>query len=210
MADARPHLIQVSNGLLDPEHVSRIGPAIWVFLALIDMQTKPDGTVLDLKKEIRIQDIAERLGLPERTIRRHLLRLRPYLDTRRTRGGFRIRIRNPKKRFKEQSRPAKNGQPRTANSGHSQYPDRPKIADETGQKCLQDRPKMADPYIEEGLVSDYSSDKQGHAGQAEVLSKYPGWVNKLRDLGTTEPLLSELVAAPWVNGNTDAELAADA
>ena len=199
------HLITVSNGLLDPEHVSRVGPAVWTYLCLIDWQTQPDGTVLDRMKShgrgVRIQDIANRLGLPVRTIRSHLVRLRPYLELTRTREGFFIRIRNPHKRFKGQVRVAENGQSRVAENRQSHHPERQKSDTQSGRNQPSEWQKSDGPYIEEGQVSD----KQGHAGQAEVLSQHPQATEKLRGMGAGDELIVGIIERS--NGSPDGDIA---
>ena len=123
---AKPQLITVSNGLLDAKHRRAMGPAIWVYLLLVDWQTDLDGSVLAKKRDgVQLQDIANRLDLPVRTVGRHLAQLRPYLDIKRLPNGLRIRIKNPKKLFK---RVGKSSHPGTAKSGHSEERDRPNFA----------------------------------------------------------------------------------
>jgi len=67
--------IRVSNGLLEPKHVRSIGPALWVFLLLLDKQTDDLGTV-NGGFPLKNQDIADRLGFGVQTVRDHLSRLR--------------------------------------------------------------------------------------------------------------------------------------
>ena len=89
----------VSNGLLEATHVKRIGPAIWEFMVLIDMQTAPDGTV-NRGQPVTHSEIARRLGRGVRTVARNMVLLKPYLEIQKTRrGGQIIRIKNPKKAF---------------------------------------------------------------------------------------------------------------
>jgi len=68
------YFLPVSSGLLEPKHVAAIGPAIWVFLWMINRTTTEsgmEGIVLN-GAAIRSQAIAEDLGLRDRTVRDHL------------------------------------------------------------------------------------------------------------------------------------------
>ena len=92
-------LFTVSKDLLDPKHVTRIGSAIWEFMVLIDMQTGRDGTV-NHGKPVMYSEIARRLGRTIRTVERNMTRLKPYLESQKTRRGKILRIKKPKKAFR--------------------------------------------------------------------------------------------------------------
>ena len=74
--------IPVSNGILEPSHVRKIGPALWVFLWMIDRTTKEsaaagrqlEGFVLG-GYPIRASAIGNDLGLASRTVHEHIERL---------------------------------------------------------------------------------------------------------------------------------------
>ena len=100
---AKSPIITVSAGLLDPRHVKAIGPAVWTYLALLDKQTKPDGTV-NHGDPIAAAKFGARMGLSQDTVLRHLERLPTCRDTstspdNRTAGSSRVE--KPKKLFKK-------------------------------------------------------------------------------------------------------------
>ena len=83
MIPGRSFSIPVSNGLLTPQHCNQIGIALWVFLWCIDRTTKEvetrgedqlEGLVLN-GKPIRASEIANDLGIAQRTVHEHLQRL---------------------------------------------------------------------------------------------------------------------------------------
>lgn len=68
------YFLPVSSGLLEPKHVAAIGPAIWVFLWMVNKITRDEegeGIVLN-GAAIRSQVIAEDLGFKDRSVRTHL------------------------------------------------------------------------------------------------------------------------------------------
>ena len=95
-------LITVSIGLLEARHVKAIGPAVWTYLALLDKQTKPDGTV-NRGDAITASKLGDRMGLSQDTILRHLERLQKagYIRLTRQPYGWIIHVEKPKKLFKK-------------------------------------------------------------------------------------------------------------
>lgn len=94
--------IPVSTGLLSPKHFKNIGPAIWVFVILIDMVTEEFveegerwGKVLGGRPVPVAEKIASRLDIHEETAKDHLRRLEQhgYIRTRRTPRGLAIDVR---------------------------------------------------------------------------------------------------------------------
>jgi hypothetical protein len=78
--------IPISNGILERSHVEAIGPAIWVFLWMIDHTTKEvpgeDGQFEGLVfggAQVRAAVIAADLGLSVRLVHEHIKRLRSYI-----------------------------------------------------------------------------------------------------------------------------------
>jgi hypothetical protein len=78
--------IPISNGILEHSHVEAIGPAIWVFLWMIDHTTKEvpgeDGQFEGLVfggAQVRASVIAADLGLSVRLVHEHIKRLRAYI-----------------------------------------------------------------------------------------------------------------------------------
>jgi hypothetical protein len=134
--------IYVWNGILEPKHRERIGPAIWLFLYFIDRTTKerpnkqnPDeiqGWVYG-KMPLTLRRMASETGLPERTISAHLLRLEchDYIRTVRAPHGLIILVQKSYKWKGEKEkgrtchaqvtrkRSAENGESRYAENGES-------------------------------------------------------------------------------------------
>jgi|SRR5215472_15006183 len=126
--------IYVWNGILEPKHRDRIGPAIWLFLYLIDRTTKErpnvhapeetEGWVYG-KMPLTLSRMAEETGIPERTLSHHLLRLErhDYIRTIRAPHGLIILVQKsgkwPKGKKSAPERPAKNGESRYARNGES-------------------------------------------------------------------------------------------
>lgn len=94
--DKRSYPLPLWNGVL--EHRMRIGPALWVFLWLIDKVTSEDGGVgLVLGGQpIRLERLATDLEEAERSVTRHFKRLRAggYIATQKTPYGIRVTLRN--------------------------------------------------------------------------------------------------------------------
>ena len=95
-------MITVSVGLLDPRHVKAIGPAVWTYLAVVDKQTSPDGTV-NHGDPIATGKLGARLGLSQDTILRHIerLQLAGYIHLTRQPHDWVIRVEKPRKLFKK-------------------------------------------------------------------------------------------------------------
>ena len=98
--------IPVSNGLLAPRHFAAIGPALWVFLWLIDRTTReeegPDGQCWGMVLGYTLVSagrIAADLGCDEKSVRRYLARLveKEYVRAERGRCGWRLRVARSKK-----------------------------------------------------------------------------------------------------------------
>jgi DNA-binding MarR family transcriptional regulator len=89
---------RTSSGLIDKKHHQKIGPAIWEFLWCIDKQTGPHGLVLG-GKPVTLAQIADDLGVPQRSVRRALGRLgqHRYIAVEHLQRGLRIRVSNQKK-----------------------------------------------------------------------------------------------------------------
>ena len=93
------------SGLLEPKHIHQIGSALWVFMWCICRTTrevKEDniiwGKVLN-GSPIKIRNFSKSLGIPFRSIERHLWRLEKYnyIELIRRQYGFEIWVRKSKK-----------------------------------------------------------------------------------------------------------------
>ena len=99
----RAYTIPISNGLLDPKHCRTIGDALWLFIYLVDKQTrrvdKNGHGKVSGGMPIRDKDIAGTLGCSSRTIIRwrEVLVRHSYITTRRTPYGCVYAIAKPKK-----------------------------------------------------------------------------------------------------------------
>ena len=92
--------LPVSNGLLRPEHVKRMGDAVWLELLLEDMVTTgrgEDGIVLGGRPALD-RDLAARLGVSQRTIARYREQLLDgYIVAVRESYGYSYRVLKSKK-----------------------------------------------------------------------------------------------------------------
>ncbi len=97
------YVIPVSNGIFD--HREKIGPAIWLFLLLIDWVTaEQDGLGLVLGgKPVKVDEIMEVLKLGERQVRNQMQRLEShgYIRLKRNPYGYSISVNKSKKRDRE-------------------------------------------------------------------------------------------------------------
>jgi len=111
----------VSAGLLTPEHMRRIGPALGEFLWLISHETRHEGKVLN-GSPITIGRIAADLGESDRTAGTNLRRLEAegYIVRKRESVGHQYAIANSKKWAK--------------GSEENFLSDRKKVADQIGRK----------------------------------------------------------------------------
>jgi hypothetical protein len=94
------NIIPVWNGLLESPHIERIGPALWLFLWLLDRQTDDVNGYVYGHRLILYSDIAASLHKKAQTIGDHMRRLehwRYVLLEHEGRKGTRIRINKPKK-----------------------------------------------------------------------------------------------------------------
>ena len=121
----------VWNGLLEPKHRARIGPALWEFLWCIDKVTKEKQGVGIVYggKPVTFAEIAEDLGVSEKTIQRHIDRLAGanYLEPILTPRGQQIRVLNSCKFTKS------NDAETLPSSGLRKIPS--KVSYQTGQNC---------------------------------------------------------------------------
>lgn len=92
--------IPVSNGLLTPEHVKRMGDAIWLELLLEDMVNDGEGDdgIVAGGNAVLDHDLATRLGKSEKTIARYRRALQgAYILARRASQGHTYRVLKSKK-----------------------------------------------------------------------------------------------------------------
>ncbi len=88
---------RVSSGLPEKAHRKRMGDAVWLFMWLVNKQTKPDGTVLG-GRPIKCFEIGAGLGYHRVTVLRHIRTLEAgYIAVKRTPYGLVIRILHQKK-----------------------------------------------------------------------------------------------------------------
>jgi hypothetical protein len=93
----------VSSGILTPEHINRIGAAVWVFLWMVHHEHKPKGAkenigLVNGGGALTCNRIGGDLGIPAETCRRHLATLvsRGYIRAELLPGlGKRYYIANP-------------------------------------------------------------------------------------------------------------------
>lgn len=108
-------IVPVSNGVLRPPHVEKIGPALVLFLCFEDMVTAADGdTGFGLVlggRPVTDAEIGSRLGLHPKTVGEHRTRLQEhgYITTERKARGMIVRVRRSKKVFLLRSRARADG-----------------------------------------------------------------------------------------------------
>jgi hypothetical protein len=136
--DKDSHPIYVWNGILEPKHLKRLGPAFSLFIWLIDRTTKEHdgiGAVLG-GKPLKAEEIGSSMGVCEKTILRRLDRLdrHCYIERTLTPHGYIITV---KKSCKFPNRSSVVGQ----KCPTTQEPGRTEVSDLTGQECptTQDR-----------------------------------------------------------------------
>ena len=137
----RPFLFTVSSGLLEKKHVKAMGPAIWTYLALLDKQTKPDGTVNRGDPIAASSELGDRIGLSQDTILRHLDRLQKagYIRLTRRPYGCIVHVEKPKKLFKK--RVGKNADSRVRKNADSEQAESP-------QECGAESARLPTLYKE--------------------------------------------------------------
>lgn len=134
--------IYVKNDLLEPKHISQMDAAVWLYLWLLDKMTSINengvGKVLG-NTPVTSEMIQNELGLPDRTYRRWVARLRKYgyINTLRTPHGLIFTINKASKTFKSS---AKSGLPYKPKSPAKYDLSKPEVI---GQNVHSDRPKVA-------------------------------------------------------------------
>ena len=163
---------RVSSGLLEAHHFRNIGEALWVYLWVLNRQTRADGSVLG-GAPVSCRQIGDELGCSERSIRRHVRRLedRGYVETSRTPSGFRITVRLQKKfppRHYRPPSPARYGRSLTKGSATGGHSDRPPEAD---RSATDGRSKYKDPEETLNIDPEDPREVQGRierASDAEI------------------------------------------
>jgi biotin operon repressor len=156
--DRESHPIYIWNGVLEPKHLKRIGPALPLFLWLIDRTTKEHEGVGDVLggKPVPGEEIAESMGVDERTIRRwmDLLERQGYIGRTLTPRGYNVRV---MKSCKFPKRTAVVGQdcPTTEGSGRTEMPG------VVGQEC----PPTPDKSVRPNKSKQLSKQKEEAAGR---------------------------------------------
>jgi len=92
--------LPVSNGLLRPEHVKRMGDAVWLELLLEDMVTGGEGDdgIVWKGQPVCDRELAARLGVSEKTIARYRIALLPcYITAKRKSCGYAYTVLRSKK-----------------------------------------------------------------------------------------------------------------
>lgn len=138
----------IFSGVLEPEHVEKIGTALWEFIWLISKTTKEVkegdeniGIVLG-GRPIKNVEIAESLGASLRSVERNISRLRKYgyIETKRTPYGNVFKVKNSKKFYK-------NTKERTAKYGgtdEGKDSNMPVENDENRQNVYREPPNMVE------------------------------------------------------------------
>lgn len=196
--ERRSHPFPVWNGLL--EHRPKIGPAIWVYLWLLDKITSEQGAkgIVLGGSPVKAAQIASDLDVDEHTVRRDLRRLTgSYIEVVRTPYGYRVFVLNSRK-F---------GIWRSAKNGLSESERSAKNVPQIGQKW-PDRSAKSGRNKEDSAVD---AARRRSSGTAPRL--HPAWTA----LGIEAPVGSALFQGEWQdyfeahqpNGRTVSQIAED-
>ena len=132
------HPIYLSNGILEPKHVKNIGPAIFVFLWLIDRTTRQvDGAGIVLGgKPVKAFEVGESLGICQKTFLRSLDRLvrHGYVERTLAPNGYIVRVLKDYKYARQVAQ----------NCPTSQGRDRAKVSDPTDKTVRPGRTQLSD------------------------------------------------------------------
>ena len=96
--------IEITNNLLDPKHIEKMGSSVWLFMWLLDKMTSINedgiGKVLG-GKPVVYSEVKEDLGISERTYRRwtDTLREEKYITTIKAPYGLIFNVNKAKKRY---------------------------------------------------------------------------------------------------------------
>ncbi len=107
--------IEITNNLLDPKHVKRMGAAVWEYMWCLDKITSITeegiGNVLG-GKPIRLEELAEELGKHENSISKNLTKLEEgkYICLTRAPYGLIITVNKAKKIFGKRERSTQNSE----------------------------------------------------------------------------------------------------
>ena len=151
--------IPVWNGLVnDPKHRAAMGEAIWTYLNLLDWCNKETGKV----PFVTCADIAERSGIPESTVRKHLKKLKNggYIIVRRYMRGLHIEITNYRSLrvpINGQSKGQNPIRPSTDGQSNSELPnsDRPQMVDQGDHRWSVQNKEILDNRHKEKDISRF-------------------------------------------------------
>jgi hypothetical protein len=120
------HPIYIWNGILEPRHLKRLGPAFSLFVWLIDKTTKEQdgiGAVLG-GMPLKADEIGASMGVYEQTIRRRLDRLEQhgYIERTLTPHGYVVRVKKSCK-FPKRSQEVVQNCPTSQEAGSAKLPD---------------------------------------------------------------------------------------
>lgn len=166
MADSLYSPIHI--GLLTPNHVEKIGPAIWEFLWLVLRTTKEtveNGETIGIVlggRPIKNAEIAEELGYSLAKVERNISKLKNhgYIITKRTPYGNIFKVRNSKKFYKNRtlkSDGSKKGEPSKMEREPSNLTQRTLNSDGSN-KINKDKEKKENIYVE---IISYLNEKTG-------------------------------------------------
>jgi hypothetical protein len=181
---------RVSRGITEKKHRDRIGPAIWIFLWLIDRQTDPQGSVLG-GSLIPRKRIAAALEMPIAVVAKHIARLKEgsYIEAAGQPQGVRFRVLNQKKfRLRRGIQMDPRGVSKSI---------RGCIDSDTGVYQNRDRPILIDKIL--STKTDMEERHDASLSRSE-------WLRKIAAMRTRSPKVFEKVVRD-MGYRTDAQLA---
>lgn len=195
--DRESHPIYVWNGVLEPKHLKKLGPAFSLFVWFIDRTTKEyDGVGVVLGgSPVKAEEIAKSMGVDERTTRRRMDRLEHhgYIGRTLTPRGYTIRI---MKSCKFPKRPAVVGQecPTTEGSGRTD------MSGMVGQEC----PPTPDKNVRPNKSKQLSKQKEEVVGAATAPDSLSPWKVLGSNLPMGSPRFQQIFEHYFAtrNGNT--------
>lgn len=158
--------ISITNNLLEPKHVEKMGQAVWLYMYLIDKMTDiSEGQgIVNGGYPVEFESVHEKLGISRRTYSRMVDELRDtgYINTMRAQYGLYITINKAKKNFgKKATAPVK--KPRSAKSGTTEIQMRHNLQSDVPKSVTRSATNGTSLYKEYNNSNNNSNNKVAKA-----------------------------------------------